>query len=372
MNPTEKPVGIDLADAVVLGQQAIVGAGAFVALAAAADLAGPWAIPAVAVAGVLAAATGLSLVRDPSLVEPSSARVAETAALAAAAGVLACAAAAYLAPDSGGLAGRCIPAALILAVGALRVAFGRLSRPAAGVFLALTMGGLAFFVGSALPLLKLSAFPPAPGRPVVGAMAACGLLALAFSGFGHLVARRHELEPGYTARNAVLLAVLPLAVIYILVVLGGFGVVLTARPMLYGASGALVAGGGTWQTSGFAPLVLAAAWTYHPAVRWAVRLAAVAACGGGLYTLLGDASGEPVQPARLGGVGLAAAALTLIVPAGGLLRLAALAVLARHAIVHGLDAQRGSRASAALAAMYIVLFGALAWSSVGSSMARGW
>jgi APA family basic amino acid/polyamine antiporter len=247
--------GLDLADAVAVNLNAMIGAGVFVALGAGADLAGPWLLLALVGGGAVAFATAIA---PPSRLMGAAAvraarflawmrLVACGAAAAAAGGMFA----AYVAPQASAAVHRGTAAALVAALAAL--AAGGVTAPlrVQGVFLAVKVAALAFFVGLAVPLVDRANFRHAAPHGGHGLWPAAALMVFAYAGFQRASASaRAEVQP---PRASGPVSVLIATALYIVVAFAAVGV-----------GGLLFSGRSRGGAEYDAPLLIAAAFTTFP------------------------------------------------------------------------------------------------------------
>lgn len=346
--PLKMPA-LDLADALVVNLNAMVGAGVFVALGMGADLAGPALLAAVVGAGALAVVAASA--PRPRLTGEAARRVSRVSALLTLmAGIPAAAAvarmgAAYVVPTGSAVVQRGIAGALVVAV-ALAVAGGfRSTARIAGVFLAVKVGALAFFAGLALPLLDRANFHHALPSGGKGVWQAAALMVFACAGFGRASETSAE-----SPRAAAPVSVLVATALYMVVAFAAIGL----GGLLFSAKDLA---GNPYN----APLLIPASFTNFPAVaRAALTLGAVAAAVSVLYTLLdGAARAVPewlAKPPVGGAMALMAAAamavaLSAFATVSALIAFSAMAVL----VLFALRLAAGGRLGLRLIAVAVLL-----------------
>lgn len=308
---------LDLSDAVLVGLGSIVGGGVFAALGTATDLAGPGMLLALALAGVVALINGLASASLASafpeaggvyvyagrLLHPLVGYLAGWLFLAskiASAAAIAGAFSAYAAPQASPALARAAAAALVAALTLLNVAGVRASLRVNTVLVALKLASLAFFVGLALPVADSANFRPFLPHGWDGVGRAAAVLFFAYTGYARLSSIAEEVrEPETTIARAIVLSVVLSVVLYALVAAAALG-----------AAGVLFSGHSlTTRSQNNAPLLVAAAFTGHPAARWVVTFGAVVACVSILLTLLWGLSRVVFAMARNGDLPPALSAL---------------------------------------------------------------
>lgn len=331
-NPAGSPESasrLDLADALAVNLNAIIGAGVFVALGIAADTSGPALLVAVCLAGALATLTAAAS----APIVKSSRNVARGISwLTLMAGLPAAAAAAqmfsaYVAPDGSTALRHSLAVALIVATAALLFGGAKSTARMDGALLAVKIGALAFLVGLCVPLVDRSNFHRALPEGGGGVWKAAALLIFAYAGFGR---SRDRAQPG-VPRIAGPAAVLIAAALYMVVAfaaIGLSGLLFSARDLAGHAYNA--------------PLLIPAAFTNFPvAARAVIVVGAVAAAISLLITLLEDSTTalgawttSPIStrqwPAMV--VALVMVFLTSIAPIHSLIAFSAAATLALFAV----------------------------------------
>ncbi|HEX2162423.1 MAG TPA: APC family permease [Thermoanaerobaculia bacterium] len=238
---------VGTAGAVLLGLGSILGTGIFVSLALAAGAAGPAVVLAVALAGLLAAANGLSSAQLAAR-HPVSGGTYEygyrelTPALGFTAGwMFLCAKTASAATAALGFAGYLLhalevagvagagrwraPVAVATAVAVTALVAGgiRRSNRANAVVVTLALGALAFFVVAGAPAALASGagayrpfFAPGAGRgPLAGVLYATALAFVAYTGYGRIATLGEEVrEPRRTIPRAIVVCLVATVAIY--------------------------------------------------------------------------------------------------------------------------------------------------------------
>ncbi len=277
----------------LLGLGAMMGTGVFVSLGLAAGVAGPWIVPAIVVAALVAAVNGLS-----------SAQLAASHAVSGgtyeygyqylapgwgftAGWMFLCAKSASAATAALGFAGYFISlfslqgrvpvvglaVAIVLAMTALVLGGTRRSNVANMVIVTVTLTALAGFVWLALPSVQTARFSSGPVE-TGGFLQACALMFVAFTGYGRIATMGEEVrEPRRIIPRAIMATVALAAVVYIAVAAAAVGA--------YGA-GAL----GEAARANAAPLETVLQSLGHPLAARGVALGAMAALLGVLLNLI--------------------------------------------------------------------------------------
>ena len=283
---------LGLGGAILLGLGAMMGTGVFVSLGLAADVAGPWLVPAIAVAALVAACNGLSSAQLAASHAVSGGTYEYgyrylTPAWGFTAGwMFLCAKSASAATAALGFAGYLIhlfgwdgrvpvmglAVATVLVMTALVLGGTCRSNAANAVIVSLTLAALAGFVGFAAPGFQAVHFSGTTGEG--GFLQACALMFVAFTGYGRIATMGEEVrEPRRVIPRAIMIAVGLAAVVYIAVAAAAVGA--------YGA-GAL----GAATRAHAAPLETVLQSLGHPAAARAVAVGAMAALLGVLLNLL--------------------------------------------------------------------------------------
>lgn len=284
---------LGLGGAVMLGLGAMMGTGVFVSLGLAAGVAGPWIVPAIVVAALVAACNGLSSAQLAASHAVSGGTYEYgyrylTPAWGFSAGwMFLCAKSASAATAALGFAGYlgslfhlegkvpvgALAVGIALTITALVAGGTRRSNMVNILIVGLTLLALAGFVVFAAPAMQPKNFT---GSPVGagGFLQACALMFVAYTGYGRIATMGEEVkEPRRVIPRAIMVAVVLAAVVYIAVAVAAVGA--------YGA-GAL----GEAARANAAPLETVLQSLGHPEAARCVAVGAMAALLGVLLNLI--------------------------------------------------------------------------------------
>ena len=354
---------VALPGAVLLGLGSMVGTGVFVSIGLAADVAGTWLLPAILLAGALAACNGLSSAQLAAahpvsggtyeygyrLLGPAagfSAGWLFLLAKGASAATAALGLSGYtlrLAGVDAGLPRTLLAVAAVIAVTALAAGGMRRSTRGNAVVVGATLAAFALFLALGLPSAVAAERPvlPRAGFDAAGLLHGAALMFVAFTGYGRIATLGEEVrDPARTIPRAVGLTVVLVLLLYAGVGAVGLGVL---GPAAFGAAA----------RGSAAPLEVAAealGWAPLPVI---MAIAAVSAMGGVLLNLVlglsrvalamgrrgdlpaGVARLSPAGPARaVWLVGIGVAALTLTGDVGTTWSFSAFTVLVYYALTN--------------------------------------
>ena len=235
--PTRLRRALGLGDAVALGVASMIGAGAFVAIPAADEVARPWLLWALGVAAFVALCNGLSSAQLAAVHPESGGTYAYarhrlgtvwgvTAGWAFVAGKIAsCAAIArtialYGLPSRSAVVTGVVAAGVTVALAALDYRGVRKTASATAVFAVVAVGSLLVVVANVLELpIPLSEVSDRPGTEQFRAiLAGAAILFFAFAGYARIATLGEEVrEPARTIPQAILISVFLVATVYALV-----------------------------------------------------------------------------------------------------------------------------------------------------------